>query len=91
MLSDSIIAMPGGVKSGLSHTTGGKEALHSLYFVLCPQATNALQVADEAGHSDDGGDTVAFDSAWTPHARAQVCVVLPPFFADDSDDMTDAF
>ena len=57
------------------------------------KATNALQVADEAGHSDDGGDTVAFDSAWTPHARAQVRVVLPSLFGEeaDSSDMTGAF
>ena len=38
MLSGSI-ATPGGVKSGLRHTTGGKGALHSFFFVfLCPQA-----------------------------------------------------
>ena len=54
MRSDSI-ATPGGVKSGLGHTTGAKAALHSFDFVLCPQAvvealSTQVRVGAELAH-----------------------------------------
>ena len=74
MLSDSI-ATPGGVKSGLGHTTGGKWAPNSFFCVFA--GTNKMRWwANEAGES--GWGELCLSMAWAGLANVFILALLWP-------------